>query len=78
MNLGTCHMHVNEYDKAVAYFEAQHAMATSLKLAHLQSDAALNMGVGQYVHTYIHTYIHKYLRTYIHGLSRSNKKKIDA
>ena len=38
-------MHLNEYVKAVAYFEAQHAMATSLKLAHLQSDAALNVGV---------------------------------
>ena len=41
----TCHMHLNEYVKAVAYFEAQHALAISLKLAHLQSDAALKMGV---------------------------------
>jgi len=32
--------------KAVAYFEAQHVKATSLKLAHVQSDAALNMGVA--------------------------------
>ena len=39
-------MHLNEYVKAVAYFEAQHAMAMSLKLAHIQSDAALNMGVA--------------------------------
>jgi hypothetical protein len=39
-------MHLNEYIKAVAYFEAQHAMATSLKLAHVQSDAAPNMGVA--------------------------------
>jgi hypothetical protein len=31
--------------KAVAYFEAQYALAISLKLAHMQSDAALNMGV---------------------------------
>jgi len=45
-NLGTCHMHLNEYFKAVAYFEAQHVMATSLKLAHVQSEAALNMGVA--------------------------------
>ena len=45
-NLGTCHMHLNEYVKAVAYFEAQHALATSLKLAHGQSQAALNMGVA--------------------------------
>ena len=45
-NLGTCHMHLNEYVKAAAYFKAQHALAISLKLAHLQSDAALNMGVA--------------------------------
>ena len=45
-NLGTCHMHLNECVKAVAYFEAQHVMATSLKLAHVQSEAALNMGVA--------------------------------
>jgi len=45
-NLGTCHMRLIEYVKAVAYFEAQHVMATSLKLAHVQSDAALNMGVS--------------------------------
>ena len=44
--LGTCHVHLNEYVKAVACFEAQHAMATSLKLAHVQSEAALNMGVA--------------------------------
>jgi hypothetical protein len=45
-NLGTGHMHLNEYVKAVAFFEAQHVMATSLKLAHGQSVAALNMGVA--------------------------------
>jgi len=45
-NLGTCHLHMNEYVKAVAYFEAQHVMATSLQLAHVQSHAALNMGVA--------------------------------
>jgi tetratricopeptide (TPR) repeat protein len=45
-NLGTCHMHLNEHVKAFAYFEAQHEMATSLKLAHMWSDAALNMGVA--------------------------------
>ena len=49
-NLGTGHMHLNEYVKAVAYFEAQHALATSLKLAHAQSDAALNMGVALTLH----------------------------
>jgi len=37
---------LNEYDRGVAYFEAQHALAISLKLAHVQSDAALNMGVA--------------------------------
>ena len=45
-NLGTCHMHLNEYVKAVAYFEVQHVMEISVKLAHVQSDAALNMGVA--------------------------------
>jgi hypothetical protein len=30
-------MHLNEYDKAVAYFEAQHALGISLKLAHVCS-----------------------------------------
>ena len=50
LNLGTCHMHLNEYVKAVAYFEAQHALARSLKLAHLQSDAALKMGVALTLH----------------------------
>ena len=49
-NLGTCHMHLNEYVKAVAYFEAQHALAISLKLAHVQSRAALNMGVALTLH----------------------------
>jgi len=44
--LGTCHMHLNEDVKAVAYFEAQHGLAISLKLAHVQSDAALNMSVA--------------------------------
>jgi tetratricopeptide (TPR) repeat protein len=41
-NLGTCYLYLNEYVKAVAYFEAQHALAISLKLAHVQSHA-LNM-----------------------------------
>jgi hypothetical protein len=49
-NLGTGHMYLNENDKAVAYFEAQHAMAISLKLARMQSDAALNMGVALTLH----------------------------
>ncbi len=35
-------MHLNEYVKAVAYHKAQHALAISLKLAHVQSHA-LNM-----------------------------------
>ena len=46
-NLGTCHMHLTEYIRAIAYFEAQHALAISLKLAHVQSEAAMiNMGVA--------------------------------
>jgi hypothetical protein len=43
-------MHLNEHVKAVAYFKAQHALAISLKLAHMQSDAALNMGVALSLH----------------------------
>ncbi len=46
-NLGTCHMHLTEYIRAIAYFEAQHALAISLKLAHVQSEAAMiNKGVA--------------------------------
>jgi tetratricopeptide (TPR) repeat protein len=47
-NLGTGHVYLN--DKAVAYFEAQHAMAISLKLAHEQSHAAMNLGVALTLH----------------------------
>jgi hypothetical protein len=51
-NISTCHMHLKEYVKAVvAYFDAQHALATSLKLAHVQSEAAMiNMGVALTLH----------------------------
>ena len=49
-NLGTCHLYLNEYVKAVAYSEAQHALALSLQLDHVQSDAALNMGVALTLH----------------------------
>ena len=49
-NLGSCHMHLIEYVKAVAYFKAQHALAMSLKLAPLQSHAAFNMGVALTLH----------------------------
>jgi tetratricopeptide (TPR) repeat protein len=48
--LGTSHLYSNEYVKAVAYFEAQHVMATSLKLAHEQSHTALDMGVALTLH----------------------------
>jgi hypothetical protein len=43
-------MHLNEYVKAVAYFEAHNALAISLELAHVQSDAALNMGFALTLH----------------------------
>ena len=43
-------MYLNDFVKAVSNFEAQHAMAISLKLAHVQSDAALNMGVALTLH----------------------------
>ena len=49
-NLGTCHMHLNEYVKAVAYLEAQHSLAISLKLARVPSDAALKMDVALTLH----------------------------
>jgi hypothetical protein len=43
-------MHLNEYVKAVAYFEAQNALTISLKLVHVQFHAALNMGVSFTLH----------------------------
>jgi tetratricopeptide (TPR) repeat protein len=51
-NLGTCHMYLNEYVKAVAFFESKHVVAISLKLAHVQSSAALNMGVALTLHVW--------------------------
>ena len=42
--------HTQEYVNAVAYLKAQHSLAMSLKLAHVQSDAALNMGVAFTLH----------------------------
>ena len=49
-NLGTCHMHLNEFVKAVVHFEAQHALAISLKVAHMQSTAAMDMRVALTLH----------------------------
>ena len=43
-------MYSNEYVKSVAYYKAQHALATSLGLAHMQSYAALNMGLAVTLH----------------------------
>jgi hypothetical protein len=46
-------MYLNEYFKGVAYHKAQDALAQhalSLKLAHWQSHAALNMGVALTLH----------------------------
>jgi hypothetical protein len=43
-------MHLNEYVKAAAHFEEQRALAISLKLTHVQSHAALNMGVALTLH----------------------------
>jgi tetratricopeptide (TPR) repeat protein len=45
-NLGTGHLHLNDFDKAVAFHKAQHALAISLKLAHMECNAALKMGVA--------------------------------
>ena len=52
--LGFCHMHLNKagFVNTVAYFKAQHALAMSLKFAHLQCDAALNMGVALTLHVW--------------------------
>ena len=36
--------------KAVAYLEAQHALATSLKVVHILSVAAMDMGVALTLH----------------------------
>ena len=49
-NLGTCHIQLNKCVQAVAYFEAQDALAISLKFAPVQSDAALIMGVALTLH----------------------------
>jgi tetratricopeptide (TPR) repeat protein len=49
-SLGPCHMYLNEYDKAVAHHKTRHALATSMKLARVQSDAAMDMGVVLTLH----------------------------
>ena len=49
-SLGTGHMYLNEYDKAVAYFIAQDVLAISLKLAHMLLDAAMDIGVALTLH----------------------------
>ena len=45
-NLGTCYIHLNELDKAIACFQAQHAMGITLDHARFKSSAALNMGIS--------------------------------
>jgi len=45
-NLGTCYIHLNELDKAIACFEAQHALGITLDYARFKSSAALNMGIS--------------------------------
>ena len=45
-NLGICHLDLSDHIKAVAYFEAQDAMAIDLKLGHVRAHAALGMGVA--------------------------------
>ena len=52
--LGACHVFLNEFDEAVAYFKAQHAMAISLKLAHMQSHATMNMAINMGVALTLH------------------------
>jgi tetratricopeptide (TPR) repeat protein len=49
-NLGPGHMYLNECDTAVAYHKAQSALAISLKLAHMQSNTAMDMGVTLTLH----------------------------
>ena len=49
-NLGICHMHLGEYVKAAACHKAQHAMGIELGLAHMQSQAAMGMGVALRLH----------------------------
>ena len=44
--LGTCHMYLSEYVKAVACLKAQHGVGTELGLAHMQPHAALKMCVA--------------------------------
>jgi hypothetical protein len=43
--LGTCHMYLEEYVKAVALYERCHAMSAELGMAHMQTHA-MGMGVA--------------------------------
>ena len=45
-NLGACHMELGDYVNAVAYYERCHAMSTELRLALMQSQAAMGMGLA--------------------------------
>jgi tetratricopeptide (TPR) repeat protein len=49
-NLGICHMHLGEFVKAAACHKAQHATGIELGLAHMQSQAAMGMGVALRLH----------------------------
>ena len=43
-NLGLCYDSTGDYATALTFFKTQHAIATELKLAHVQRHAALSMG----------------------------------
>jgi tetratricopeptide (TPR) repeat protein len=45
-NLGNCYIQLNELAKAVAYYEAHHAMATEIKVPHMQARAAQAIGIA--------------------------------
>jgi hypothetical protein len=45
-NIGKCLTHLNEFVKAVAYYEAKHTLATEIGLAHTQAHAALGVGMA--------------------------------
>jgi hypothetical protein len=45
-NLGFCHMHLQEYANAVAYYRRQYSISTELGLGHKQAKAAMGIGVA--------------------------------
>ena len=45
-NLGDCHHRTGEYTTALTFYKTQHAIAAELKLGHLQTGAAMKIGLA--------------------------------